>query len=146
MESVLSVFRKGSVLPVAVRSSLLYTFFNAWPTSNRFQSYDTSCVFGCGVRKDRIEHYLLCPRVAMAAESIFHVRLGELLEPRLLSLFRSLPDGDTGMQLACFIDGVRHAYLWAKHHRHGDPSAAMASRRKVLQLRHPSLQLLFEGM
>ena len=133
-------------LPPTVRGSILFTWMNAWPTTARFQELGEVCRFGCGVVCDRMEHYLCCGTLHRVAIKHFGLDPDALPDPRHGSLLRRLNFSDDGMRTACFIDCVRHAYLWAKHSAGGDPSAGVASRLKLLQLRHPGLVLLFQDV
>ena len=139
---MLEFFRSSTSLRPSIRGSVLYTWMNAWPTSNRFQSYQVECRFGCGQTSDRMEHYLSCPVLHAVASRLFQIDLGALEHPAHGSLMALLDSSDQGLRVACYIDGVRHAFLQAKHRRSGDPTTCIAAHLKRLMLLHPSLRLL----
>ena len=49
--------------PDCVLATLLKTVLNGWTTARRFKMQPTRCMFGCGSRRDCIEHYLKCCKV-----------------------------------------------------------------------------------
>ena len=139
-DAVLSFLRKATGLPLCVRLAVLRTFFNAWPTSCRFQETGCGCRFGCGAGPDRLEHYLTCGVVAHAAQALYgaEVELGTI---PVSDLLLRLPQGDAGLITALFIDAVWWAFCWVRQGRAFEP-ALLASRTKVLFRRKPLLRLL----
>ena len=142
-QHVLGFLRSSHTLPPSVLSSILFTFMNAWPTSDRFQQYGGQCKFGCGADLDRLEHYLVCPKLFGVAASRFGISIPALPEPQLQHLFLALLPGPHGTKVACYIDCVRHAHLVSRNNANLNSAVAVLARLKILCLRHQRLHTLF---
>ena len=123
--------RLRPLVPPRVVSAMLRTLLNGWCTKRRFQQGDSTCIFGCPLGSDSIEHYACCSRVWDFAWRVLALRAPDS-RPQRMERFLLLSGACGDMDLARGAILVAAVYEVHNIVRH-DPATPDRARDMLLQ-------------